>query len=344
MLLAGVVAITLQPPLVRSVRDTLFDGYQALSPRARKSFPAIIVAIDEQSLAAYGQWPWPRTRTAELLRRIAESGPAAIGVDVLFSEPDGSSASGAGDAALARAIRGNKVVLAVAGLPYRDRRFMLPPKVAPIRLLATQPPPLLSFKGQLQSLPALDRAAAGRGLVSVGETEGIIRRIPVIAKIGEVYVPSLAAEMFRVAKGIGSLRIEANGHDQLVLHLGDVAVPTQGDGRLWLRFGHHDPARFVSAAKLLGGRVAPQVLHDKLVLVGVTGLGLLDQKMTPLGERVPGVEIHQQILEQMFDGEYLRRPFGARLAPVWCPFGARLVTAWRRLDRRPTVDSWGYRD
>ena len=312
VLLVGALTIALQPPLVRSIRDTLFDEYQALFPRARNSSPAIIVAIDEQSLAAYGQWPWPRARTAELLRRIAQTGPAAIGVDVLFPEPDGSSANGTGDAELAEAIRGNKVVLAVAGLPYRDRRFMLPPKVAPVRLFAAQPPALLSFKGQLQSLPALDRAAAGRGLISVGTSEDIVRRVPVIAKVGDVYVPSLAAETLRIAKGIASLSIESSGRDRLVLHLGDVAVPTQGDGQLWIRFGHHDPERLISAAELLAGRVAPQVLRDKLVLVGVTGLGLLDQKLTPLGERVPGVEIHQQILEQMFDGEYLRRPFGAR--------------------------------
>jgi len=49
----------------------------------------------------------------------------------------------------------------------------------------------------------------------------------------------------------------------------------------------------------------------KLVLVGMTGLGLLDFQTTPLGEHIPGVEIHAQLLEQMFDGNYLRRPSGA---------------------------------
>jgi len=336
VLLAGALAIVLQPPLVRSVRDALFDGYQRLLPRERKSFPATVVAIDEQSLAAYGQWPWPRARTAELLRRIAAAGPAAIGVDILFSEPDGSSTNGSGDAALAQAIRGNKVVLAVAGLAYRDSRFLAPPKVAPVRLFAPHPPPLLSFEGQLQSLPMLDRAAAGRGLISVGESERIIRRVPVIAQIGAVYVPSLTAEMFRVAKGLGSLRIDANGRNRLILHLGDIAVPTQGDGQLWLHFGRDDRSRFVSAADLLAGDVAPQMLRDKLVLVGVTGLGLLDQKVTPLGERVPGVEIHQQLLEQMFDGQFLRRPFGAR----WIEAGLLLVAGLVLVGAVPALRVW----
>ncbi len=336
VLLASALAIILQPPLVRSMRDLLFDGYQRLYPRERRSAPAIIVAIDEKSLATYGQWPWPRARTAELLRRIAADSPAAIGVDILFSEPDGASPDGSGDAALAQAIRGNKVVLAIAGLPYRDGRFPTPPKVAPVRLYATHPPPLPRFEGQLQSLLQLDRAAAGRGLISAGESERVIRQVPVMAQVGEVYVPSLAVEMIRVAAGLGSLRLDANGHDRLILHLGDIAVPTQGDGELWLYFGRHDPERMVSAAELLGGQIAPQVLRDKLVLVGVTGLGLLDRKATPLGESVPGVEIHQQILEQIFGGEFLRRPYGA----PWIEAGLLLIAGLLLVGAVPALRVW----
>src|SRR5258705_409802 len=59
------------------------------------------------------------------------------------------------------------------------------------------------------------------------------------------------------------------------------------------------------------GKASPALFRDKLVLIGVSGLGLLDFQATPLGERIPGVEVHAQILEQIFDGAYLRRPSGA---------------------------------
>ncbi|MGH8736701.1 MAG: CHASE2 domain-containing protein [Burkholderiales bacterium] len=336
VLLAGAMAIILQPSLVRSVRDLLFDGYQRLYPRERKSAPAIVVAIDEPSLAEYGQWPWPRARIAELLRRIAADHPAAVGIDILFPEPDGSTPDGSGDAALARAIRGNKVVLAVAGLPYRDGRFLTPLKVAPVRLFGSNLPSLPRFNGQLQSLPELDRAAAGRGLISAVESERIIRRIPLMAQIGELYVPSLAVEMVRVAAGVDVLGLEARGGDRLVLHLGDLAIPAQGNGEFWLYFGRHDPDRIVSAAALLAGRLPAQVLRDKLVLVGVTGLGLLDQKVTPLGERVPGVEIHQQILEQVFGGQFLRRPVGAS----WIEAGLLLLAGLLLVGAVPAMRVW----
>ena len=336
MLLAGALVIVLQPPPVRELRNMLFDSYQRLFPRARISAPAMIVAVDEASLARYGQWPWPRARVAELLRTISADDPAAVGVDILFPEPDGTSPDGSGDAALARAIAGNRVVLAVAGLPYRDRRFLAPPTVAPVRLLLPQAPPLHRFKGQLQSLPMLDRAAAGRGLVSVGTPGRIVRRVPVVAQIGKVYVLSLAAEMFRVAEGLSLVSIESHDRDRMTLRLGQFSIPMQADGRLWLHFGHHDPARYVSAADLLSGRVAPQVLRHKLVLVGVTGLGLLDQKLTPLGERVPGVEIHQQLLEQIFDGAYLWRP----AAGAWIEAGLLLVAGLLLIAVVPALRAW----
>ena len=120
------------------MRDALFDGYQKLMPRSRATTPAVIVAIDEHALDARGQWPWPRTLVAELIGAIAAAGPAAIGIDLLFVEPDRSAA--AGDAALARALQGNKVVMGIAGLEYRDRRFPFPPQAAPLRAAACSAP------------------------------------------------------------------------------------------------------------------------------------------------------------------------------------------------------------
>ena len=92
----------------------------------------------------------------------------------------------------------------------------------------------------------------------------------------------------------------------------------------------------VSAAELLGGQLAPQVLRNKLVLVGVTGLGLLDRKATPLGESVPGVEIHQQILEQIFGGEFLRRPYGA----PWIEAGLLLIAGLLLVGAVPALRVW----
>ena len=76
------------PFIVRSVRELAFDQFQRISPRLAVDQPVRIVDIDEASLQAYGQWPWPRTRLAELVDRLHELNARAIVFDIIFAEPD----------------------------------------------------------------------------------------------------------------------------------------------------------------------------------------------------------------------------------------------------------------
>ena len=327
MLVALLLLLAAEPPAVTALRHALFDTYQRLSPRERISAPAVIVAIDERALARHGQWPWPRTRVAQLISAIARAEPAAIGIDLLFPEPDrfspaevarevqGVSADVArrlrtlpsNDAALAAALRDRRVVLGIAGLESPEPRFTRPPAAAPMLLVNVRDLSLRRFAGHLQSLPTIDRAAAGRGLLSVDPESNVIRRALAVARVQDVIVPALSVEMLRVASG-APLALVGRGRGQIDVRIGDVSVPAHADGGFWIHYSPHDPARFVSAAELLAGEVHPSRLERKLVLVGVTGLGLLDYQTTALGERVPGVEVHAQILEQIFDGDFLRRP------------------------------------
>jgi serine phosphatase RsbU (regulator of sigma subunit) len=329
---------------VAGLRHALFDGYQKLLPRERRSAPAIVVAIDEEALRRFGQWPWPRTRIAQLVTGIAAAKPAAIGVDLLFPEPDRfspavvardlQSLSGdvarllqllpSNDDALAAAIRGRNVVLGIAGLEDADPKLVQPPGAPPVRIVNAPDLRLRRFAGHLPSLPAIDGAAVGRGLLSVDPEGSVIRRALLAGLVGDIVVPALSVEMLRVATQT-KLLLVGRARDQIEVRLGDVAVPAHADGRFWIRYGPHDPARFVSAAAVLEDRLPAGALEGKLVLVGVSGLGLLDYQTTSLGERVPGVEIHAQILEQIFDGDYLRRPAALRTLEFVLLCGAALV-------------------
>ena len=278
-----------------------------MMPRERRTAPAVIVAIDEQALDHRGQWPWPRAVVAQLIDAIKAAKPAAIGVDLLFVEPD--RAGPAGDAQLAHAVAGPKVVMGIAGLEYRDRRYPFPPTAAPVRLTGLRELPLRRFDGHLQSRPDINRAAAGRGLLS-SDAKAVVRRVPMLARIGQVIVPALSVEMVRVASGAPLLRVSDRSGERVELVIADLAIPLQSDGSMHVYFGHSDPDRFVSADDVLSGKASVELLKDKLVLVGITGLGLLDYQVTPLGERIPGVEVHAQLMEQIFDGTYLKRPTG----------------------------------
>ena len=78
-----------------------------------------------------------------------------------------------------------------------------------------------------------------------------------------------------------------------------------------MRYTRHDAARFVSAGDVLAGAVDVRTFEGKLVLIGVTALGLTDSQATPVGERMPGVEIHAQLIENIYDGALLSRPWWA---------------------------------
>lgn len=84
----GLTLTALDFPFVVALRESAFDQYQKLSPRPYQPLPIRVIAIDEASLDAFGQWPWPRRRLAELTEKLADLGVAAIGFDLLFAEPD----------------------------------------------------------------------------------------------------------------------------------------------------------------------------------------------------------------------------------------------------------------
>lgn len=358
LFLTIMLALTLLPDSgpAAGLRLALFDTYQGLFPRERRSAPAIIVAIDEQSLAEHGQWPWPRTLLAQLIDHIAEGGPAAVGIDVLFPEPDRLSPDRlatiidradpelarrlaklpSNDAVLARSIGAAPVVLGVAGLE-EDGSAGAPGRTAPFMVRGADPSAhLRSFTAGLRSLPELDNAAAGHALLSVDLQGGIVRRVPLVATVGGTLTPALAIEMLRVASGTGGYVLQGDSGGVRRIGIGDLSIPTGSDGGIWVHFSPSTTDRVVSAADVLASRVDPLIFDRKLVLVGATGLGLLDHQATPLGVRMAGIEVHAQLLENIFDGRLLMRPAYAlhieRLLLLFC--GLILIIAAPALSPR----------
>jgi adenylate cyclase len=82
-------ALSIRPPsLADSIELKVYDYFLGSAPRHPPSDRITIVDIDEASLERLGQWPWPRYRIAHLLKRIREDGATAVGLDMVFAEPD----------------------------------------------------------------------------------------------------------------------------------------------------------------------------------------------------------------------------------------------------------------
>src|SRR5437660_6144448 len=90
-LLVGFAVLRIADPApVQELRVRTFDTFQVIDPRVKTARPVTIVDIDERSLAdpRLGQWPWPRTRLADIINNLTRLGAVVIAFDVVFAEPD----------------------------------------------------------------------------------------------------------------------------------------------------------------------------------------------------------------------------------------------------------------
>ena len=348
LLCFAVVAVlrAIDPLPVEVVRLRLFDSLQDLSPRTYTPAPIAIVDIDEESLDAYGQWPWPRARMAQLVGALRDAGVAVIGFDVLFAEADRTS-----PAILARELPNLTPELrnALTELPSGDSLFAanmtavatvlgmsaqkkglggvpLPslPR-PPVRQIGGEAAPSLEpFDGVVHSIPELLESASGHAVLTViPEADGVVRRVPLAVSIGGQIVPALAVEVARVALGIKSYSILRDAGGLRGLRIGQALLRTERDGRMWVHYTRHRPERYVSVIDVIDRRLDKDRLAGHLALVGTSAIGLGDFKATPTTFNMPGVEIHAQILEMMFTGASLDRPRHA----TWIEIGVALIAA-----------------
>ena len=294
------------------------------------------------SLSKIGQWPWPRSVVAQLVDRLRDAGAAVVAFDIDFAEPDRTSPklmlpllaqNGVGaeeaerllatlpdpDQRLAEAIR---AVPVVTGFILTDRGETRPPLPKAGFAFAGDDPlgHVDSYPAVVADLPALEAAAAGNGFLNQYlDWDHVVRRVPLISRLGEKPYPSLDAEALRLALGARGYVGRAAGANAeksfgektglTAIRIGQVTIPTDAAGRVWLHYAVPRRDRFVSAADVLAGKFDPALFAGHIVLVGTSAGGVWnDQQATPIARDVPGVEIHAQLLEQIFQGAFLVRP------------------------------------
>jgi adenylate cyclase len=330
-LLIGLAALRIADPApVEEIRVRTFDTFQRIDPRVKAARPVTIVDIDEASLAKLGQFPWPRTRIADLITNLTKLGAVVIAFDIVFSEPDRLNPDVAADTfrdldeatreklralpsndqVLADAMRRSRVVLGESGLPQVQSEFDKSLPLTGLAMLGEEPQQfMLDWPGLLRNVPVLEAAAAGRGLFTIRpERDGIVRRVPMMMQAQGATMPSLSFEMLRVATGTDTIFIKADQAGIQSIGVKGFQVPTDRNGQLWVHFALGDPSIFVPAVDVLEGRVAPEKIKGKLVLIGTSAVGLNDNKTTPVSPVMPGVEIHAQVIESALTRAVLSQP------------------------------------
>ena len=340
VLIGGAVLLRyLDPFFVRGLRLIAFDHFQQLDPPPYDpDLPIRVVDIDEQSLAKIGQWPWPRTTVRDLLLALTSKGAAVVAFDVLFAEPDRTSLE-----AIVQHLppeKASAITAAMAGEPSNDELFAAAlkdtpsvlsvalgegptttlPEKAGFAVAGDDPRPFVqAFKGATGDLAEFQEAARGIGAFNwVADRDQIVRRIALMYRLDQAFVPSLAAEALRVAQGASTYVLKASnasgetafGQSTGLNHIGigDTIVPTDAGGGIYFKFRHFTKAAYIPAWKVLAGEVPQDEIEGRIILVGTSAPGLLDLRATPVDAAVPGIDIHAQSLEHLLKGTYLQRP------------------------------------
>ena len=330
-LMIGFGALRIADPApVEEIRVRTFDFFQRIEPRKKTVRPVTIVDIDDKSLEKVGQWPWPRTRIADLVTELTGLGAVVIAFDAVFSEPDRLNpeavadtfrnldeetrarlrALPSNDEVFAEAIRKSRVVLGESGLREEVTALDKTLPVTGLAMLGEEPQRFMfDFPGLLRNVPVLEHAAAGRGLFTIKpERDGIVRRVPMIMQAQGQTMPSLTFEMLRVATGSGTILIKAETAGIKSLGIKGLQIPTDHNGQIWVHYARNDASIYVPAINVLEKNVAPDMIAGKLVLIGTSAVGLNDIKTTPVSRAMPGVEIHAQVLESALTGDVISTP------------------------------------
>jgi|SRR5271165_237521 len=342
ILLLAVIARIAASDILDRLSLICFDLYQKAAPREAGNAPIRIVDIDDDSLAQIGQWPWPRSVVGQLTDKLREAGAAVIAFDIDFAEPDRTSPAmllplltqngvGTGEARrlltavpdpdqrLAEAMR---KVPVVTGFIMVDRGGNRPPVVkAGFAFVGNDPlGHVAGFPTAIADLPVFEDAAAGNGFLNqYVDWDHVVRRVPLILKLGDQPYPSLAAETLRLAvgaRGYIGRAAGANGERSFgentgltALRIGQLAIPTDAAGRVWLYYAPPRPDRRISAAAILRDNFDHAAFADHIVLIGTSAKGVInDEQATPIAPDVPGVEIHAQLIEQILQQAFLARP------------------------------------
>ena len=291
----------------------------------------IIVEIDEKSIEEYGQWPWKRSVLADVIWKLREAGAGIIVLPILFSEEDRLG----GDMDLAQALVQNGIVIAQTGTAQTNRNAV-PRGVAKI---GDPLPWLFEWPGMLGPIPLLGDNVDGVGVVNTTpEIDGVVRRLPLLMRVGGEVYPSVALEVIRVAVGDPSYQVKAGPGGVIALRVPKFkTIKTDQYARIWLRWNKEfETISITDDFKSVAG---------KTVIIGNTAEGISTVIATPNGEQYSHTAMAVS-LQTVINGENIVRLDTATFleylaagvlaliiillagfAPYWL-IGAFLLTVW----------------
>jgi adenylate cyclase len=269
-----------------------FD-YLLANEEKSQSQDITIITIDEEAIEKYGQWPWPRDVLADLIVNLRQAETGIIVMPILFTEPDRFG----GDWEFCSVLEYGTVIAQV-GTTQKRTSNPVPRGVAkigdPLKFLFEWP-------GMLGPLPELSKCTQGVGVINTApEIDGVVRRVPLLMKIGDEVYPNMAIETIRVAVGDPSYQVKADDFGVTAMRVPAYAtINTDANARIWLRWNKE--FNTISAASQDFSAAA-----GTTIIIALTAEGTSSIVATPTGEKYDYV-ISANSLQTILDGETITR-------------------------------------
>jgi len=285
--------IGFQDPWVKEILRLKSFDYVLQNEEKTPSQAVTIVTIDEQAIEKHGQWPWKRDVLAQLILDLRNAETGIIVMPILFSEEDRMG----GDDAFCEALTYGTVIAQV-GTAQKNTSNAVPRGVAKI---GNPLPFLYEWDGMVGPLPKLAECTAGVGVINTApEIDGVVRRVPLLMKIGEEVYPNMAIETIRVAVGDPSYQVKADEVGIVAMRVpaySTINVDTRA--RVWVRWNKEFETVSAASGQFDG-------LKGTTVIIAMTAEGLGGVISTPIGEQYDYV-ISAQTLQTILDGETIKR-------------------------------------
>ena len=295
-----------EPYLVEATRLKFYDYIMLDTPK--QSEQIVIANIGEKAIEKYGQWPFPRDVHAKIISDLYSRGAVLVGSTILMPEPDRFG----GDSVLSDTLSHYPVILSQTVMSACSSSTTETHRRTGVAVIgdgqATEFLP--QYPCVLSNVPALQGVAAGVGVTStLPESDGVVRRVPLLATSDGEYYPAFALEMLRVAAGDPSYQAKVNQTGVEALRIPSFeTIKTDEYGRVFINPNY----QFQSVE--IGKDPLPD-LKGKIVVLGVTAAGLSNPVATPSGAQYPH-QLQASILETLIKGDSVSIPNWAQLVDL----------------------------
>ena len=290
--------VKIQDPFMAEAMRLKFYDYLMLGD-TKQSEQIVVANIGEKALEKYGQYPFPRDTYAKIHSDLYNAGAGLVGTTILYPEPDRFG----NDAALQQSLSSYPVVLSQTLVADCSKSSAPSVRTGVAVVGDGQPTSFLpDYPCVLANIPQLQTSAPGVGITStLPESDGVVRRVPLLGMSAGEYYPAFALEMLRVAAGDPSYQAKINetGVEALRVPQFDT-IKTDEYGRVFINPNY----KFQSFE--IGAQDVPD-LTGKIVILGVTAAGVSNPVGTPSGAQYPH-QVQASLLETLLNGDSVSIP------------------------------------